>query len=396
MKIFFLKSSALVILIFTSHILFSQTFVPGRTYFDSSGYVEYRAGNLPIIISAPHGGSLEPSIIPDRNCSGCISEKDAWTKNIAEGMYNAFIKQTGCYPHVIINLLHRVKFDANRDIQEAANGNLRVEKSWYAYHKFIDSAKSKVVKDYGKGLFLDVHGHGHTIQKIELGYLLSAAQLRLSDSVLNTNNYLKESSIRALAGNNLGGTSHSKVLRGQNSFGTLMANKGFPSVPSTVDPFPLPNQLYFDGGYNTQRHGSRDNVGKIDAIQIELNQDIRFNDATREILIESLTTTANQYINLHYNNRYLTNFCKLIVTSTEPNIPKHNFFIYPNPAENYFSINSDKNEFEIEIYNYLGQKLFSELNSGAKINIDFLAKGNYIIHLKKNNQLLSSMKFIKY
>ncbi len=393
MKIFILKSTVFLIII--PQILFAQTFIPGKTYFDSLGYVEYRAGNLPIIISATHGGSMEPGILPDRICNGCILENDAWTKTIAEGMYNSFLKQTGCYPHVIINLLHRSKFDANRDIGEAANGNQRVEKSWYAYHKFIESAKTKAIADYGKGLFLDIHGHGHSIQKIELGYLLSSTELRLSDSVLNTNTYVKESSIRSLAQNNIEGLSHSKVLRGQNSFGTLLATKGFPSIPSLSDPFPLPNQLYFDGGYNTLRHGSRDNAGKIDAIQIELNQDIRFNNNTREILIETLTTTANQYFNLHYDKQYLTNFCKLIVTGTEATILNPNFFIYPNPAENYFKINSDREGIEIEIYNYLGQKLHTEPWAGGKINIDFLAKGNYMIKVMKNKQVLSSLKFIK-
>jgi len=88
---------------------FSQTFIPGNIYLDSTGYVAYRAGNLPLIISSPHGGSLQPDSIPDRTCSGCVTVGDAYTKTIAEGMYDEIFKKTGCYPHVIINLLHRKK-----------------------------------------------------------------------------------------------------------------------------------------------------------------------------------------------------------------------------------------------------------------------------------------------
>ena len=44
----------------------AQSYVPGQTYFGGSQYTEYRAGNLPIIVTAPHGGSLTPPSIPDR------------------------------------------------------------------------------------------------------------------------------------------------------------------------------------------------------------------------------------------------------------------------------------------------------------------------------------------
>lgn len=84
---------------------YSQKFIPGVVYYDSTGYVEYRAGNLPIIFSAPHDGNLGPSNIPDRDCEGCVSFNDSWTKTITEEIYDEFVKETGCYPHVIINLL---------------------------------------------------------------------------------------------------------------------------------------------------------------------------------------------------------------------------------------------------------------------------------------------------
>jgi hypothetical protein len=295
--------------------IFSNTYIPGNTYYDSTGYVEYRAGNLPIIISTPHGGDLEPQTIPSRNCSECAKRSDGMTKPITEGMYNAFIAQTGCYPHVIINLLHRKKFDANRDIGEAADGNPTVEQAWYGYHEFINSAKSQVISDYSRGLFLDIHGHSHTIQRIELGYLLRSTELNLSDSMLNTTTYINESSIRTLVGDNIQSISHSELLRGLNSFGTLLDDNGFPSVPSLSNPFPEPYEEYFAGGYNTQRHSSRNNGGEIDAIQVELNRDIRFDPVRREMLINALTTSANQYIDLHYNDQFMGHFCNLILSN---------------------------------------------------------------------------------
>ena len=295
--------------------VFSQTYIPGNTYYDSTGYVEYRAGNIPIIISVPHGGDLEPQTIPNRNCSECSKRTDAMTKLITEGMYDAFNAQTGCYPHVITNLLHRIKFDANLEIVEAADGNPTVESAWYGYHEFINSAKSQVISDYGRGLFLDIHGHSHTIQRIELGYLLSSTELNLYDSMLNTTTYINESSIRTLVGDNIQSISHSELLRGLNSFGTLLDDNGFPSVPSLSNPFPEPYEEYFAGGYNTQRYSSRNDGVEIDAIQVELNRDIRFDPTTREMLINALTTSANQYIDLHYNDQFLGDFCNLILSN---------------------------------------------------------------------------------
>ena len=307
------KIIAVISLISCASILFAQTFTPGSTYHDDTGYVRYQAGNLPIVISAPHGGSLEPASIPDRDCAGCSVIKDSWTQTIAEGLYDAIFEQTGCYPHLIINLLHRKKFDANRDIGDAADGEPTVEQAWYGYHEFIDSAKAQVVEDYNRGLFLDIHGHAHTIQRIELGYLLSGSELRLSDATLNTTTYIDESSILTLVGDNIQGLSHSDLLRGTESFGTLLDEKGFPSVPSFSDPFPDVGEDYFSGGYNTVRHGSRDNNAEIDAIQIELNQDVRFNSTNRAILIDSLSKVANEYIDLHYNDQYEGSYCALIL-----------------------------------------------------------------------------------
>ncbi len=70
---------------------------------DSTGYVAYLAGKLPIIISAPHDGELEPSSIPDRNCTSCVTVRDSWTKPITEAVYDDIFNLPGCYPHVIIN-----------------------------------------------------------------------------------------------------------------------------------------------------------------------------------------------------------------------------------------------------------------------------------------------------
>ena len=289
------------IILTVSNNAISQEYVAGESYLDETGFVEYRAGNLPIIISAPHGGALEPDSIPDRTVGVLIN--DAWTKPIAEGVYDEIFNITGCYPHLIINLLHRSKFDANRAMEEAADRNPIVEESWLGYHSFIDAAKSTATSNFERGIFFDFHGHAHTIQRIELGYLLSKTELQLSNEDLNAKTLTQESSLRSLANDNFKDLSHAMLLRGEHSCGSLLSNKGFPSVPSANDQFPEDADPYFSGGYNTRRHGSQENNGTIDAIQIEMNQDIRINDSIRLHLIDSLALAILEYTNLHYGNK---------------------------------------------------------------------------------------------
>jgi len=379
----------LSIITFLPFLLFSQTYVPGQIYYDSTGYIEYRAGNLPIILSSPHGGNLRPSSIPNRNCSGCKYTKDAWTKEVTEGIYNEMSSETGCYPHVIINWLHRKKLDANRDIIEAADGNPTAETAWQAYHDFIDAAKHQIIEDYGRGLFLDIHGHAHPIQRIELGYLLSKNELQLSDSMLNKDTYIDKSSIRTLVGDNIQNFSHSELLRGQYSFGVIMDNKGFPCIPSSSNPFPLASEPYFAGGYNTKQHGSRDDNGKIDGIQVELNHDIRFNSVMRGLLIDSLTSGINEYIDHHYYNQYINNYCALILGVQEKtNI---DLKLYPNPANNFVTITNIPIGSKLKVIDISGKLVYNSIIESEQTTISTMdiVNGVYIIQVENNGEVVN-------
>ena len=59
--------------------------------------------------------------------------------------------------------------DANRDKPEATFGESIPEQAWEEFHEFINQAEIPIG---GKGLFLDIHGHGHPVNWAELGYLI--------------------------------------------------------------------------------------------------------------------------------------------------------------------------------------------------------------------------------
>ena len=224
-------------------------------------YVEYVVGEFPVVISAPHGGLLTPHEIPDRLLGVIHSDRN--TQDLSRRIRNALIERTGGAPHLIVSRLHRGKLDPNREIVEAAQGSVFAENAWYEFQGFIEVAKDIVTRDFGSGLYLDIHGHD--IDRIELGYLLSDSDLSLSDAGLNHPALVAKSSVRALAGTV--GITLAELIRSPNSPGTLLDEAGVRTVPSAADPYPG-GAAYFKGGYNTWRHGST-NGGTISGIQIE-------------------------------------------------------------------------------------------------------------------------------
>jgi len=83
----------------------AQTYVPGTSYFGRSNYIEYIAGNLPIIISEPHDGTLTPSEIPNRTYG--TFARDLYAEPLARAIKTNLFKLTGRYPHVIMCRLDR-------------------------------------------------------------------------------------------------------------------------------------------------------------------------------------------------------------------------------------------------------------------------------------------------
>lgn len=294
-KIFFCLN-----LIIISLGAYAQLYVPGQTYFSNNGYVEYIYGNIPIIITAPHGGLLVPASIPDRTTTACggtaTTSTDLNTAMLARAIDSAFVRLLGCHPFVVIGLLKRTKIDLNRDFLEATCGDPVAEQTWIDYHNFIYNAKNKITQQFGRGLYLDIHGHGHMIQRLEMGYNITAASLRTSDNNLNTNTIINESTIKNLTVNSLSNDTHAALIRGTNALGTLLANKGYQAVPSMQDVAPLATEDYFNGGYNIERWGTKDS-GTIDAIQIECyNIGIRDNITNIKKFADSLAKTVKEYI----------------------------------------------------------------------------------------------------
>jgi hypothetical protein len=354
-------------LVFSSSLL-GQSFFPGKTYFSELEYIEYFTGNMPLILTIPHGGLLVPSNIPNRNCAECVTVMDANTQELGRYVLEEIKKITGgnCLPHLIINRLRRTKLDANRDLFEAALGNPDASNAWYAFHRFIDSAKMQVLNQSGRGLLIDLHGHGHAIQRLELGYLLSGSNLRAGNNFLNSTTAVENSSIRFLALNNKNNYRHAELLNGLESLGGFFETERYTAVPGPSDIAPRSGEDYFSGGYNTERHGSVDS-GKIDAIQIECNfSGVRDNEISLKFFAEATANALIKYLKTHYFGKDGLTCPTITTTAVEQNKPA-TFSIFPNPACHSVTIDLPQSG-KLKIYDLTGRVLNESTFSTAGVH----------------------------
>lgn len=259
---------------------------------DEPPFIEYQPGTLPLILAAPHGGTLRPADVPNRSF-GRVAQ-DSNTAEITLALAAQLEAKTGQRPHVILCRLHRTKVDCNREIKEAAQGDPAAETAWHEFHDACIQACETVTKDHGCGLFLDIHGHRHEEPRVELGYLLTAAQLTTSNSLLDADPAaLSSTSIKELITRS--GRSLSALVRGPNSLGSLLEARSFLCVPSPSKAAPTPGADYFSGAYDVQAHGSRD-AGSVSAIQVECPwKGVRDTEANRKVFVEALADSLVQY-----------------------------------------------------------------------------------------------------
>lgn len=269
---------------------------PGTSYFGRNRYVEYVPGDLPVIFSAPHGGLLIPGEIPDRAWG--VTENDTNTLDLTLRMRQALIDLTGHAPHMILSHLRRVKLDPNREIVEAAQENAYAELAWSEFQDWIETARSIVADEFGAGMYFDIHGHAHSVARVELGYLLTSGELNRADASLDGVPIIRRSSIREIGRTT--SLPFSQLLRGPMSFGGLLGDEGVPSVPSPADPGPGAHP-YWRGGYNTRIHGSLAEGEVVSGIQLEHHfPGLRDSPENRQAYADKVARAIRRYMLEHF------------------------------------------------------------------------------------------------
>lgn len=252
--------------------LVSPARAPGESESDPSRWLKLRAGVLPIIIAAPHGGRMPIPAVSARRGVGVAqftTERDNNTAELAEMIAEKLAVDLGARPFLVIARFERKFIDANR----AASGAFETPaaKPYYeAYHRALGDAAARVKEQWGGGLLLDIHGQRAEADTIFRG----------------TNNGRSVTTLRRRFG--------AAALAGPKSILGQMAALGYHVSPT--DDY----ESRYTGGYTTQTYGSHRGTS-IDAIQLELGTNLRRQanlERTATDLARAIEIFAREYLPL--------------------------------------------------------------------------------------------------
>jgi hypothetical protein len=234
-------------------------------------YLIYNEGNIPLILSAPHTGTISPIHIPDRTEGVLV--RDTYTKEILKNLVRYF----DYHPYYIYSGIHRKKVDLNRDWKEATQGNGIAMTIWKTWHNIIGSFLEDSIKEFGRVLYIDLHSHNNA-DEFHLGYGLNKYEYRR----LIYGEYVRKSSLFGLNPDERM-ADYDMIFR-KGSFEDLLKGKGYKVH------YPFTSEIYFGGGYNIERYS----VNNVGAVQIEIPVSVAGQDVGK--LSEDLGECINEFL----------------------------------------------------------------------------------------------------
>ncbi len=133
--------------------------------------ITVETGSLPIVLSAPHGGTEPIPGIPIRegkNIERFVTSRDGNVDKIALLTAKHLEKSLGGKPYIVVARFERKYVDANRS-PEAAYEHETAKLHYDAYHRAIQDALVAIKRDWGRGLVVDIHGQVKTSDGIYRG-----------------------------------------------------------------------------------------------------------------------------------------------------------------------------------------------------------------------------------
>ena len=145
-------------------------------------------GEIPILISAPHGGTLPIDGVPPREGkglkagpSGFFTGRDGGTQELAEAVVVAIERKFGKRPYAVIAASHRKHLDPNRP-PEIAYEDPEAKPVYDRYHHSMQTFTTRIVNDFRHGLLLDLHGQGSQEGDLQGGVASTTGHNRWLDS----------------------------------------------------------------------------------------------------------------------------------------------------------------------------------------------------------------------
>jgi N-formylglutamate amidohydrolase len=228
---------------------------------DGEALIETQRGTLPILLTAPHGGTAVIPNVPPRTTG--VTVRDSFTDEVTRGVARRLEELLAAKPFFVIAKFQRLFADANRAEAEALESP-DARPPYLAYHQAIRSYVDEIRKTYPeRGLLLDIHGQVGNPQVLHRGTRNGVTVTRL----------LKRAGDAGLVGD--------KSLWGS------LKSQGFTVFPDSAQVGEPPEARAYGGGFTVGTYGSQQLNG-VDAIQIEIGRDLRADQTVRKKLTEAL------------------------------------------------------------------------------------------------------------
>lgn len=232
-----------------------------------------RSGTLPILLTAPHGGTEAIPGMQNRTGNLAVVTMDARTLEFAEALAGRLKSVLGAEPYVVAARFHRRYIDVNRRANEAFE-DVKAEPYYAAYHNRIRGFVSEIRQKFPRGaLLLDIHGQGSDPNTLHRG---------------TANGWTVEKLIA---------THGAAALIGEKSLFGVFSAKGREVFPPNTRIGNPPEDKRYNGGYTVRTYGSNNRDG-IDAIQLEFGANQRKDPRVVNDLAEAISVFYKTYLNV--------------------------------------------------------------------------------------------------
>lgn len=241
----------------------------------SSPLITRENGDLPIILSAPHGGTEAVPGASERVKGGTgkfVKLRDADTDVLAFKLADEIGRRLGVRPYLVVARFHRKFVDANR-APEGAYESETARAHYEAYHAALRAAVDAIRKKWGRGLLIDVHGQSAENDIVLRGTINGKTVKRL----------VKE----------LG----REAITGPDSIAGRLETLGYNVQPPCSDDGA--RETRYVGGFILDTYSAGDTG--IDAIQFEFGREFRTRGRTAKTaadLAEAVAAFAEKYLPL--------------------------------------------------------------------------------------------------
>ena len=246
-------------------------------------FIHVQRGDLPILITAPHGGSMAIPGVPkrvgpeaERKNGKFVTSQDTRTFELATATAKQVEALTGKKPFVVAMKAHRQFVDANRPEAEGVEHE-SAKAVHAAFHTTVREFVDELRLRFPRGaLLLDIHGQAASSNTVYRGTQNGTTVMRMIEK------------------------HGAPAVGGEHSVPGQLAARGIEVSPANTPPGDPPEHRSYSGGYIVRTYGSHRTNG-VDAIQLEFGGAFRTNEKKREATAQSLAEAIRAF-----HDKYLT------------------------------------------------------------------------------------------